>query len=253
METYIPGLQANGFITGLDATFNGNLTVVGTTSIAGISLTNLTVTGNTVIGNAVTDTLTITGASTIMSTAAAAFTVGAAASGATPAFSVDASTSSQVTGLKVVGAANGGTVAVVVTQASGNANLTINALGSGTIGIGSVSTGAVTITPATTVTGNLTVGASTLVVTASTGAFSAVGGGTLKNATAIPATAGAVAAGVPITWYSTSLTVEVTSDTPTHTRPKGSICINTGGSSTSTRMYVNTDGAGTWASFTTSA
>lgn len=202
---------------------------------------DLTVTGNTSIGNAVTDTLTVIGASTIQSTAAAAFTVGAAAGGATPAFSVDASTASQVTGLKVVGAASGGTVAVVVTQASGNANLTINALGTGTIGIGSVSTGAVTITPATTVTGLLT----------ATAGLTSVAAATLKSGTAVPATAGAVAAGAPIILYSTSITVEVTSDAPTHTRPKGSICINTGGNSGSTRMYVNTDGAGTWTSFTT--
>lgn len=74
----------------------------------------------------------------------------------TPAFTVDASTASQVAGLKVTGAATGGTVAVVVTDSGSNANLTVNAKGSGTIGIGSVSTGAVTITPATTITGALT-------------------------------------------------------------------------------------------------
>lgn len=74
----------------------------------------------------------------------------------TPAFTVDASTGSQVAGLKVTGAVTGGTVAVVVTDSGSNANLTVNAKGTGTIGIGSVSTGAVTITPATTVTGVLT-------------------------------------------------------------------------------------------------
>lgn len=91
---------------------------------------------------------------------------------------------------------------------------------------------------------------------AQTGRFTTLettAGGTLRSGLVIPATAGAVAAGVPITYYSTSLTVEVTSDAPTHTRPKGSICINSGGSSTTTRMYVNTDGAGTWTPFTTGA
>jgi hypothetical protein len=38
-------------------------------------------------------------------------------------------------------------VAVVVTDSGAAANLTVNALGTGTIGIGTVSTGAVTITP----------------------------------------------------------------------------------------------------------
>jgi len=72
-----------------------------------------------------------------------------------------------------------------------------------------------------------------------------------KGGTAVPATAGAVAAGAPITLYSGGITIEVTSDAPTHTRPKGSLCINTGGGSGSTRMYINTDGAGTWTNFTT--
>lgn len=67
METYIPGLQANGFVTGLPVTINSDLTVTGTTNIAGVSLTDLTVTGNTVIGNAASDTLGVTGLSTFTS------------------------------------------------------------------------------------------------------------------------------------------------------------------------------------------
>ena len=64
-----------------------------------------------------------------------------------PAFSVDASTGSQAAGLNVKGAATGGTVAVAAIDSGSATNLTINAKGTGTIGIGSVSTGAVTITP----------------------------------------------------------------------------------------------------------
>lgn len=237
IEQYFSAVQNNGGITtALPVTINGNLTVTGTTTIAGISLTNLTVTGNTVIGDAVTDTLTVTGATTIRSTAAAAFTVGAAASGATPAFSVDASTASQVTGLKVVGAASAGTVAVVVTQASGNANLSIDAIGSGTITLNG------------TATGNIVMGRATTGVSSSiTGAF------TGKSATAVPATAGAVAAGAPLVMNSNGMTIEWTTDAPTHTRPKGSVVFNINGSSTSTRMYINTDGAGTWTAVTTAA
>jgi len=74
----------------------------------------------------------------------------------TPAFRVDASTASQTGGLKITGSALNGTVAVAVTDTSGNTNLTINALGTGTIGIGSVSTGAVTITPNVTHSGTTT-------------------------------------------------------------------------------------------------
>lgn len=90
-------------------------------------------------------------------------------------------------------------------------------------------------------------GAITLSSASLTGAITA------KSATAVPATAGAVAAGAPLVLNSNGVTFECTTDAPTHTRVKGSICININGSSSSTRMYVNTDGAGTWTSFTTAA
>lgn len=109
-----------------------------------------TLTSTTVNSAAITGTTTLT----MTSTNAAALAVGRLGA-TTPAFQVDSSTGSQVAGLKVTGAATAGTVAVVVTDSGANANLSINAKGSGTIGIGSVSTGAVTITPATTVTGTL--------------------------------------------------------------------------------------------------
>lgn len=64
-----------------------------------------------------------------------------------PAFQVDASTALQVAGLKVTGAATGGTVAISAIDSGSNTNLNINAKGTGTIGIGSISTGSVTITP----------------------------------------------------------------------------------------------------------
>lgn len=240
IENYIPVIKYEGLNTDKNVVIGGDLTVSGTTTIAGITLTNLTVSGNTVIGNAVTDTLTVTGASSISSTSANALAVGA--NGATnPVLKIDAATASVATGLTVIGAAAAGGVALTVISSGTNEALAINAKGTGTIAIGSVSTGAVTITPATTVTGVLT----------ATAGLTSVAASTLKSGTAVPATAGAVAAGAPIILYSTSITVEVTSDVPTHTRPKGSICINTGGSSGSTRMYINTDGAGTWTSFTT--
>jgi hypothetical protein len=111
--------------------------------------------------NTATDTVAMLGianaftaANTIASSSANAFSAGLTT--AHPAFNVDASTASQTAGFNVKGAALNGTVALAVIDTSGNTNLTINALGSGTIGIGSVSTGAVTITPATTHTGLIT-------------------------------------------------------------------------------------------------
>lgn len=93
------------------------------------------------------DAAVTSAAHTITSASATAIAVGL--NGATnPSFSVDSSTGSQASGLKVTGAVTGGTVAIVATDSGSNTNVTLNAKGSGTIGIGSVSTGTVTITPA---------------------------------------------------------------------------------------------------------
>ena len=116
-----------------------------------------------------TGAFTVLSASTsaaVTSSSASAFAVGL--TGATnPAFTVDSSTASQVAGLKVTGAATLGTVAIAVTDSGANTSLTVNAKGTGTIGIGSVSTGAVTITPDTTISGATTL-ASTLAVNGAT-------------------------------------------------------------------------------------
>lgn len=129
-----------------------------------------------------------------------------------------------------------------ITDVVSPTNLTLNATSTGTIGIGSVSSGAVTITPATTVTGLLT---ATAGVTSPTGVVT-------KSGTAVPASAGAVAAGAPITMFSTGIKIWVTSDVPAFSATKGDLCINTGGSSTSTRMYVN-NGTTNWVAFTTAS
>jgi hypothetical protein len=49
------------------------------------------------------------------------------------------------------------------------------------------------------------------------------------------------------------VTVSSGAGVPTHGAPKGSLFVNLTGSSTSTRMYVNTDGGTTWTNFTTAA
>jgi hypothetical protein len=124
--------------------------------------------------------LPVTGALNVTSASATSLAVGL--TGATnPAFTVDSSTASQVAGLKVTGAATGGTVAVVATDSGSDTNLTVNAKGTGTIGIGSVSTGLVTITPSTVVTGTLGVGSapsagnSFTIAKNATGATTAIG------------------------------------------------------------------------------
>ncbi len=106
----------------------------------------------------VTGNVAATGTLTITSASASAATVGR--QGATnPVLQVDASTASVLTGLKIKGAGTGAGLALSVVETGGsNNNLTIDAMGTGTITIAGTSTGAVTITPATTITGILTSG-----------------------------------------------------------------------------------------------
>jgi hypothetical protein len=98
---------------------------------------------------------------TITSASANALVVGRLGS-TTPAFNVDASTATSITGIEVKAAATTGGVDL---RAIGETNvaLRINAAGSGTISIGSVSTGRVTVTPVMTITGALTLTAVGLV------------------------------------------------------------------------------------------
>lgn len=235
IEDYVPVVKYNGGIsTALPVTITGDLTVTGTTNIGGMSLTDLTATGNTILGNAVSDTLTVTGATTITSTSADALTVGA--NGATnPVLKVAANTASVATGLSITGAAAAGGVAVAVLSSGAAENLTINAKGTGTLTLNNVATG------------NIVLGAAATGVSLSvTGDFVA------KSGTAVPASAGAVAAGAPITMFTSGPSIYVTSDAPSFSAVKGSICINTGGSSTSTRLYVN-NGTTNWVAITTAS
>lgn len=94
-----------------------------------------------------------------------------------------------------------------------------------------------------------TLGAVTAAAVVAT-SVSTTGGVTSLSGTAVPATAGAVAAGAPITCFSSGWKLWVTSDAPTHSATKGDLCINTGGSSSSTRLYVN-NGTTTWIAITT--
>jgi len=89
--------------------------------------------------------------------------------------------------------------------------------------------------------------------TAITGtSVSVTAGAVVLNATAVPASAGAVAAGAPVTLFSAGPSLYVTSDVPSFSAVKGSLCINTAGSSTSTRLYVN-NGTTNWVAMTSAS
>ena len=74
---------------------------------------------------------------------------------------------------------------MVAIDSGADTNLTMNAKGTGTIGIGSVSTGAVTITPVTTITGalTLTAGVAAKIIHTSTETIAAGGTSTALDLT----------------------------------------------------------------------
>lgn len=130
-------------------------TLGGTIAGGGNQINNVVIGTSTPLAGSFT-TLS-SGVHTVTSNAAPAFAVGPNGA-ANPAFQIDASTGSLAAGLRVVGAVSGGTVNLLTSDSGANNNLAINAKGTGTIAIGNVSTGAVTITPPATITGALTLG-----------------------------------------------------------------------------------------------
>lgn len=161
---------AAGTLTG--ATLAAGVTGSSLTSVG--TLTGLTMGGTLNMGaNSLTSTGTVTsGVNTITATNAFALAVGR--TGATnPALTVNTATASSVTGLQITSAVTAGGVALVATDSGANTAMTINAKGTGTIGIGTVSTGAITLTRATTLsaggtvtTGGFTVSAGNVTVSA---------------------------------------------------------------------------------------
>jgi hypothetical protein len=153
---------------GTDTNISINIVPKGTGTVTCGYLDGTIIGSNTAAAG--TFTTLASAAHTITSSSATAFTVGA--NGATnPVLAVNANTGTVKTGLSITGAATGGTTALAVTDSGSNANLTIDAKGSGTIGIGSVSTGEVTITPATILSSTLAVtGHTTFEGVTSTGA-----------------------------------------------------------------------------------
>ena len=99
---------------------------------------------------------TFNGAAQLTSTSANALTVGRLGT-TTPAFNVDASATTSVTGLNVVAAAAASGLALSVTSSGANESLTIDAKGSGTISLNATGTGNVILGDAI----NLQVGTTT--------------------------------------------------------------------------------------------
>jgi len=94
-----------------------------------------------------------------------------------------------------------------------------------------------------------------VVVTAGEAVIDAIQLTTTNAAGGVTVTTGALAAttGLHITQSAQTVAIQVGTGAPSHSAPKGSIYSRTDGSSTSTRLYVASDAAGTWVNVTTSA
>ncbi len=203
------------------------------------TFTTLSSTGDTTLGNAhltinsSTGATGITGATTITSASALALAVGRLGA-TTPALRVDASAATAITGFRITAGASGGGLALAATGET-NINTTLDAAGSGTLTLNG------------TATGNIVMGrAVTGVSTSVTGLL------TSRSGTATPAAASAVAG---MCMGSSSICIYWGTGSPNTalTAAKGSLFIATDGSSSSTRMFVNTDGSTAWAAVTTAS
>lgn len=196
-------------------TFSGAHTLSSALTYGGVTLSNaVTGTGNMVLATSPTLTTPAIGAATgtslvLTNTSATGLAVGAAGS-TNPAFVVDSSTASAATGLKVKAAAAAGGLALSVSSSGAAENLTLDALGTGTITIGGTSTGAITLTRATTMSAALTYGGVTL-----SNAVTGTGNMVLSAAPTLTGTASAAniantnAAGYELLGGATSATVPV--------------------------------------------
>lgn len=214
IEEYVPVVKEDGLVTNKAVDFSGapSVALPAATTIAGT---------------------TVSGTSTITSTSANALTVGR--QGATdPVLKIDASTSSVATGISVKGAAAAGGVAVAAISSGTNESLTVDAKGSGTITLGSVSTGNVVLSRAMT-------GVSASV----TGAV------TSRSGTAVAAAASVTPAFLTSSTALLGLYFGTGSPNTALTAAKGSLYMRTDGSTTNDRAYVNTDGSTAWTNITT--
>lgn len=159
-----PGFSLPAALTFTGKTVTGGtfstISLGGTVSGGGNQINNVIIGTSTPLAGSFT-TIAASTSVTVTSTSATALTVGR--QGATsPALQIDASTATSATGLKVKSAAAAGGLALSVITSGTNENLTIDAAGSGTITLGGTSTGAITLTRATTLSAALTYGGVTL-------------------------------------------------------------------------------------------
>lgn len=257
------------FTFGQDVTFSGNVTVTGTLNAGAEVITS----------------------EIIASNSATAFAVGPNGS-TNPGLLVDGSQASAANGLRVRGVIAGSGLQLAVISSATNDGLFLDSKGSGAITVGQLSTGLIafknqgvfqsnnaqsfTVGPsaftnpvfnvdsstASSANGLNIKGAATggtvLVTVIDSGSNSSLsigakGTGTITLQPSIATPAGGSAAASLRLGSTAGLGVYFGSGAPTVTAAQGSLYMRSDGSSTSTRMYVNTDGGTTWTAVTTAA
>lgn len=277
--TNCTGLPVATGISGLAA---GVATFLATPSSANLiaAVTDETGTGALVFANtptlvtpvlgAATYTTLAGGAVTVTSTSANALAVGA--NGTTnPVLKINANTASVATGLGITGAAAAGRIAVAALSSGTDEGLSLDAKGVGTIRLGATSTGAIEFSrnAVPTASDGAALGTTALMwsdafyasgavlnfnngdvtITHSSAALAITGVTTVASATATPA-AGSTAARL-LFGTTAGFGIYYGSGAPTVSAAQGSIYLRSDGSSTSTRLYVNTNGTTGWTNVTT--
>jgi len=129
-------------------------TLTGHPTLEGITSTGATGTGKLVFDTSPTvSSPQVTGPLNVTTNSAIGLTVGAGGT-TNSVLTIDGSTASQASGLRIKGAISGGQVAIDLTDPGASTGLTINSKGAGAVTIGNVSTGGVNLGSATTVTSN---------------------------------------------------------------------------------------------------
>jgi hypothetical protein len=233
-----------------DVTMNGNLTVsgdiFGNVTLTDITVNSVTATGNVVGGNVKTAGLisatgNITGGNVITANVNSTIHTG--------------------TTVLVSGNITGGNVLFGSGVISGTGNISGgNILGGANVNA-TLHTGTTVSVTGNVTGGNLITGAAISAASVSASAnitggnvlsgavVSAVGAATILSGTAVPA-GGTAGAGYKFS-STANLGVFFGSGAPTLSAAQGSLYLRTDGSSTSTRMYVNTNGSTTWTAVTT--
>ncbi len=216
IEDLLPGVKYNGLNTNKNVDFSGATAVAlpAGTTIAGV---------------------TAAGATTITSSSANSLAVGPSGT-SNPILNVDSSTGSAVAGINILGATSAGTVAMSVSSSGSNASLTVDAKGTGTVGINTTATNS----------GLVTIGNTTSVAGATVN-----GPMTVKSAVALSLAVGRLGATTPAFQVDSSTGTQVTGIKITGGAAAGTVAVAVQGG-TNEKLTIDAQGSGQLSIGTTS-